>query len=423
MRKPVKKIVLWSGIVLGVVVLVALLVNAYLVWTTGARLEKRLAALREAGAPLSLKDLAGPPIPPERNAAVFLDRAQADVNAVEKEIQKLSESEGYQNLRLDAAQQKQLQGVFEAYPKVIPLIEQAAACPDYDSQLDYTVDPNQFLGGHLDHLGRHRAAVRILRAWATLRVTQGRRDEALRTATLLYRLSRHFDRDPVTISYLVALACRGTANDTCNKILQGGPVSKDVREALEAELARHDGMEGYVGALKTERALGLDMYGTLPLANSWLGPARWNRSKLTYLELIQGEIAAAPLTYAAWQSQARPAVGRDVLVGLLWPALQAVRAAKDRVRTEIRALRVLNALQARLPPGSNQVPKLTELGLPPEATTDPFNGEPLKIKRLPDGWLIYSVGANLQDDGGAKLDGQSDAGVGPIQPAAQVPGR
>ncbi len=62
------------------------------------------------------------------------------------------------------------------------------------------------------------------------------------------------------------------------------------------------------------------------------------------------------------------------------------------------------------------MPKLSELGLPAEATIDPFNGEPLHVKRLPQGWLVYSVGRNLQDDGG-KLDDNSDIGVGPPTPA------
>jgi len=416
MRKRVKKIVIWSGIVLGIVALGALLVNAYLVWTTGTQLEKRLAALREAGEPVALKDLAQPPIPPETNAAVFLDRARADMRAIEKELQGFYQNEGYENVRLDAAEQKKLQGLFEAYPKVIPLLEQAAACPDYDSELDYTVNPNQFIESTLEYSRRNRAPARILRVWATLEAAQDRRDEALRSVLTLYRLTRHFDRDPMFVNYLLAVACRGVANDLGNRILQAGPVSKDVREALEAELARHDKMEGYGWALRSERACGLSCYATFPGANNWVMAAHWNRSRLAYLAMIEQELALADQTYAEWRRRSgRTAPPRDTMVALVWPAVQATRSATERTRAEIRALRVLNAIQARVPPGSKDVPRLTELGLPPEATTDPFNGEPLRIKRLPEGWLIYSVGSNLQDDGGEKLDGLSDAGIGPIR--------
>ncbi len=77
-------------------------------------------------------------------------------------------------------------------------------------------------------------------------------------------------------------------------------------------------------------------------------------------------------------------------------------------------VRVLNAIQSRVLPASDRVPDLAELGLPVEATIDPFNGEPLHVKRLPEGWMVYSVGINLVDDGGIP-DGKSDVGVGPIR--------
>ena len=82
-----------------------------------------------------------------------------------------------------------------------------------------------------------------------------------------------------------------------------------------------------------------------------------------------------------------------------------------------RSLRVLNALQTRVSAGSDLVPKLTDLGLPEEATIDPFNGEPLHVRKLPEGWMVYSVGSNLVDDGGI-VDGKTDIGAGPIGPDA-----
>ena len=85
----------------------------------------------------------------------------------------------------------------------------------------------------------------------------------------------------------------------------------------------------------------------------------------------------------------------------------------------IRCLRVLNALQTHVPEGSDEVPKLSELGLPAETTTDPYTGDPLHVKKLPQGWLIYSVGKNFVDDGGKFDDEHSDVGVGPPLPAAK----
>ena len=81
--KRLKKILKWTGIVLGALVAIVLIANAVFVWTTDARLERQLAEIREAGDPLTLADLARKPIPPEKNAATYLRQAEADVKAIE----------------------------------------------------------------------------------------------------------------------------------------------------------------------------------------------------------------------------------------------------------------------------------------------------------------------------------------------------
>jgi hypothetical protein len=58
---------------------------------------------------------------------------------------------------------------------------------------------------------------------------------------------------------------------------------------------------------------------------------------------------------------------------------------------------------------------LADLGLSEDGTTDPFTGQPLLMKRLPDGWVIYSVGKDLNDDGG-QVDDLTDFGLGPVPP-------
>ena len=66
-------------------------------------------------------------------------------------------------------------------------------------------------------------------------------------------------------------------------------------------------------------------------------------------------------------------------------------------------------------PGGDRVPPLGDLGLPSDATTDPFDGEPLRVKNAPRGWMVYSVGRNGVDDGG-QFEHAADVGVGPVNP-------
>src|SRR5439155_8263968 len=93
-----------------------------------------------------------------------------------------------------------------------------------------------------------------------------------------------------------------------------------------------------------------------------------------YSEIVSEEAAtkSAPKTGGILYSAA---------VELLKPALNAAREPAERVRAMVRSLRVLNAIQGR-PRQNESVPKLSDLGLTAETTTDPYRGQPLKVKRL-----------------------------------------
>ena len=49
--KRLKKILKWTGVILGGLVAIGLVANAVFVWTTDTRLERQLTAIRAAGDP------------------------------------------------------------------------------------------------------------------------------------------------------------------------------------------------------------------------------------------------------------------------------------------------------------------------------------------------------------------------------------
>ena len=419
--KRLKKILKWTAIVLGVLVAVLLIANAWFVWTTDARFERQLAAIRAAGDPLSLADLAHEPPPPETNAATYLRRAEADMAAITKELAKVLEATADPMRLPSAEEQKTIRAALDAYPKVVPLLQQAAACPDYDPELDYTLPPQSFHDGQSfmdeairvhDHI---RPAYRVLRARAMLLAGTGDRDEAVRTALVILRLSRHFERNPVIVGYMLAMVTRSVGIDAANLALQAGPVSDEVRQALDAELARCEGTDNYRRAITSERAFGMDCFRTFPARGFWLlSRGVWNREESAYLDTLDAFVAVTqdPRPYRQVLQSIEEAPTGGPFGTLATPALQHLHEAVTRSRALARSLRVLNAIQARPTAPGDALPKLAELGLPPEATVDPYTGEALRVKRLPQGWLVYSVGKNFTDEGG-KLGDVSDVGVGP----------
>lgn len=419
-----KKVLAWSGIILGVVVLILLVINAYLVWRTDSQLRAEYAAIRAQGHPVVLSDLARE-VPAEANAVTYLRQTQEELAVVERELQQAVGSKERTYRDLTAEELSRLPAPLAAHPRVLPLLEQAAGCPDYLFPMDLTVQGSGLLPTKLDQLQEMRRVVRVLQAEGIWLLSRGRREEALNRGLLMLRLSRRPDERPsMMVGGLVAVACRVTTFDLIQRVLQSGEVPADARQRLEAELAVQGVLAAGQRSLVAERSFGVWYLQQMPGRKVWLARAYWNGQELAYLTAMQRLIesmGAGEQPQAAFDQAYRQAerdTARSPLARLMLPAVKTYQEACLRTEAQLRCLRVFNALQGRSPEDAQRGTSAADLGLPEEATLDPFSGKPLIIKRLPEGWLVYSIGQNLRDDGGQlSEDGQADLGVGP-QPSA-----
>jgi hypothetical protein len=144
------------------------------------------------------------------------------------------------------------------------------------------------------------------------------------------------------------------------------------------------------------------------------GFLQWD--KLQYLRLMDRYIETAQATFPERVATAQAlhrsldqqtqlhALSRAWLRGMNGPRV----ILKDaNITAQIRAARVAIAVE-RFRLAHDQLPlDLAELG--PSGTgelpADPFDGRPLRYKRLPRGYAVYSVGEDAADDGG---DGAKD---------------
>jgi hypothetical protein len=249
-----------------------------------------------------------------------------------------------------------------------------------------------------------------------LSLAHGDREEELADCVRLFRLARLMDREPMLIGYLVALAIRGAACDETNRVLLDGPVSDQARQALDNELAAHERMDGLLHALKTERALGNTSFHDM-IGDGLRSFVLWHlkNQQSNYLDRMAREIelGARPLHEIDDELAKLRSHTADggALVSLIGAPLDAARQAVDRVRANIRCLRVFSALQSRSGHAGDDQIDLDDLALPETAKTDPFTGEPLIVHKSAKGWTVYSVGSNLKDDGG-NLDPAHDVGAG-----------
>jgi hypothetical protein len=415
-----KKIAIRIGIVAAVLIACVLVYTFFTFWSISAHLNRKLAAIHEAGDPICIADLARKPIPPEQKGATYLLRARDDMNAVVNEVYDLK---SYQDWRYEPEDMKKIKDILDAYPKIYPLLQQAAACPDFGSQLDYSLMPKNFLESILDqsNSGSIRTPARYLRARAKLLIFQGDRDGAMQSAMLMLQLSRQFEHEPLLVNYLVSKAVENMALECANEVLQSGPVSDQTRTALDAELSLHGSMDQFKKTLKSERAYSLDCYRH-EFPRLWILSNKW---QLNFLDAFDDILNSPSDQYSDWAAKIDRKSTKstsytnlaNILMNLTRPALHAALTASYRTHAQTRAIRIINALQKRSPADGDKIPTMAELGLPDEVGIDPFNGKPLIIKKLPEGWLVYSVGENLKDDGGKVLEeGENkplDVGFGP----------
>ena len=420
--RPLKIAALGLGLLVGLGLISWAVTNA----RATARVAERIAALRAAGEPTTLADLRRKPIPPESNAMTYLDQAApaikamvSAVYAVEKQATE-EEQKAVGDDRPSPAILAAMRDALAAHPDVVPLLERAAACPGLDRQWDFNLTIQSFMESMLtERFSSLRHVWLVLGYQADVQLADGQRDDALRTCLTMLKLTRLLQYEPCVVNFLEGISVRWESMLVTEQVLTSGPVSPQLHAELEAELARQDLVAAYRESLRSERAFGSDCFRDFGVPYHF--QPLFKNDHCDYLDLIAFAIATAdrPLDDGHVRDEfARVSREAGFLTRTIVSSIEHARESRFRNETFLHALRVLNAIQAREQAGDASEPHLDKLGLPVEATLDPVNGEPLRLKKTPQGWLIYGVGANLSDDDG-QLENLLDVGVGPSEVAPQ----
>jgi len=421
----------WKRQLAAAIAVAAVLVLAVLWWAGGAH-ARRLAAIRAAGDPASLADLEPAPIPPNQNAAAIIDSltpqievfAQAHGAFYKTDVGKAYDSgeHRFSGAGAPTDQLQRIRAILDQFPELSLAIAQAAACDQYASVADFSVDANKFSTHQLDRIQNFRSLGRY-QAWQMeVLVAEGQRDQAIRLGIELLRLAKLHEAEPMLTSYLVSIAVRGVAINGLYDALAAGPVSAETHAALDAELARQDDAGQLGRVLRTERAYAISTVDAHAAQSGWLAaPFAKMILRQQFGGLLDRFDALLPVADIPWHDPRSPRRAGNVLapptpLGVmamqLLPAMLATYEAHTRDQAMIRALRTFNALRAFADKNGREAAGLAELDLPAEATIDPYSGAPLILKSSPQGWTVYAIGKDDQDNGGAVND-QRDIGLGP----------
>lgn len=399
---------------LAVAVLLLLIANAWLVRKSTGELRRREAAVIDAGRPLRLADLKREPVAAEQNAATHLKRAEPGLQVIAKELATVEVEGGGTTGKYTAEQSAKVAAVLASQKETFESLSRAAACDRLDFAHDVTLPHDGYIEEVMKSVSLGRSAARAMRARAMWQASEGQSDQAAMTSLELLRLARLYQQEPTVLSFLGSSAYASLGMEAASAAMASGELSPEARRRLDEGLVAADSLDGYRHAVRTEGASAVSALEGLPGSRGWLRRGLVNDGTTHLLDIINGYETESgmpfdqvlplhrgrqvPLTWNVYRS----------LVEMMRPALDAARVPAERVRAFSRILRAKNAMQEKglAKADGTMPPNLGSLGLPPEATVDPFTGQPLKVVRQDDRWNVYSCGADLKDDGGEFAQGK-----------------
>jgi len=281
----------------------------------------------------------------------------------------------------------------------------------------------------LTHLADLKRLTRVLCANASLQSANGNHDAAWETAIASLRMADDLKNEPLLLNQLVRFAQHTISIHAIHSIgASSVPTDSQLKE-LKVLLEGFDDIAPFVAAMDGERlifgewAFNLKFDEITPiLGNSHSSMLDWilhfsplrMRDHAAHLNLMHIQTKMAGQHYS-------PDDGTTVnqrldklpfyciLTRLLMPAINQV---KRRYLQMIANTRLTRAGLAALSYRQNNGPYPSDLSaLGTEEFIDPFTQKPLVYQTTPTGFVIYSVGLNLIDDGGITTENSMNGDV------------
>jgi hypothetical protein len=402
-------------------------------------LARRMRELRDQGYPMSLEELDGWYALPEgaENAADYYLAAFSRYVEWDSEAREglpwvgKGDTPG-RTESLDASVRERVGQLLAENEEALSLLHEAVGFEHCRYPVYLTEGPNLTI----DWLPSIRQSAFLLCLEGLLACERGDPNQAMESIRATLALAGSADA-PVLIVRLVRIAVEALAYRRVEYVVNRIPMEDEQLRTLSAWIETYHDDEGYRGALIGERCFGLEMFrypaGSVSaqggpggkVINVLVGLRRLvglhDRDMLSYIDLIQGQIAALELPNHEWFAVHDSVDGAvadvskaGLMTKMLMPALSRVFQLDSRSVAHRRAaLTALGIERYRLAEGrlpgrlSDLVPAY--LAAVPR---DPFDGEDLRYDRLGAGYVVYSVGEDLSDDGGAEKSARQRGGRG-----------
>ncbi len=434
----------WKPTFVIIVVLVA--INGIATMILGRRFEADVRALKAQGQPVTMAELLPKPIPDHLNGAVVY--AKAFSLCENPPLSRIENDVSYQLRKVGLPQLTEQQKLAEwskairatkLYGEVVRLTQEAQTKP----KCVFPAHLSRFGGISRPHYSQVRVLTKEIASIAKVDAYEGRTDDAFKKIGMAFRVSSALDNEPSILSTMVRISCCDLVNRPLRSVLKfvqpDNTQVAQLNNLLSATDFRDDWARSFqcltveqLGLIDTVMRTGASGfrqvfgYYFIEDEGSLLsGPTRKSTAKLYAASMVWRPFTYADGSYYLRAMDDYMAISKQpywvmthseqgisrIVNQLPRYALTAREAASTFVlgvekaatlRAETALTQILlaaNQYKARTGqyPGSmSQVRSVGLVGIP----MDPFSGKEFIYKRTPKGFLAYSIGKDLKDDGG-----------------------
>jgi len=417
---------IWHGIV-------ALLLLLFVLFHVSGRLKlnRRVEVLRTKGYPVTLEELDRSYAVPkgEKNAAdvylaAFSHYKKWDSDAMDA-VPLVGKAElPARTEPLDAPARQAAERFLSDNQQTLSLLHEAASIEHCQYPEDFAKESDPRASWRDSML----TAVHLLGLQVLIASENKDVDKFLASISASLALARSVD-GPLLIHHLTHSALLARTYRSIEQAINRISLTDEQLQRLSGWIKVSDSSEGFKQALLAEQCLALHTFtAPLPDVSKRMGEQESgmfrmlafsrvlglnSRYAMNYIDLMQECLDALDLpdperleTFETVQESVRSGKQGGVITHLLWPALARTlefdiwHQAHARVTQVGLAVERYRLAEGHLPESlDNLVPVYLEA-----VPVDPFNGKDLRYRVRKTGFVIYSVGEDLSDDGGAERD-------------------
>jgi hypothetical protein len=405
----------WHIVLALLVVLVGLIVLSFVVRRN--RAEERIKALQAAGYPTTFAELAEYTKLPEgvQNAAqVYMRAFGAYVKPVDEVNTPVVGKAKWpdRGAALGPVMDKAITAYLTANQECLTLLHEAAGIEHCRYDPDYTQITSP--------LSEYRYCGQLLNVVAIYHASQGDAQAAAGCLKDGLRLSDSLQKQPALISYLVRIALVAIDLGGLERSLSLTTFTDAQLQELRETLLRTSSTLDLTRVMITERCFMIEACrNPSVLGSSVQGPpihmfpgfrGTWLSDTLDfmgdYIEASRQPPRQRVARFQEIENQVHQLSFWHVMTKTLMPALTRVAQLDLRARAHLDLAQTALAVE-RYRLATGKLPQQLEDLVPQylaQVPTDPFDGNPIRYRPGPPGYLLYSVGEDGRDNGGRERD-------------------